>query len=346
MLTRIERRLFLAALILLAVAYAFPLWEIQIWAPQYPEGLAMQIGIDRIGGNIGQINILNHYIGMKAITPESIPELSILPKALAVVLALAAVVGLARRRWAIQLWFIGYVIVGLAGLADFYRWGYNYGHDLNPDAPIKVPGMTYQPPLFGHKKILNIDAYSYPDWGGIALGVAGAIAFYVAFAPLLHKLWRTWRARRLSRGAAQGVIAAIFLAVGLVNCTAKPVPLVVGTDNCDHCKMSISDARFGGEVITRKGRVIKFDAITCLARYVSSNRDQVRTVLVSDFFKPGSLVEVHSAVFLRSPDIHGPMGQDVAASAESAAVDRLKNANHGELLQWDAWLGSYLVSSR
>lgn len=52
-------------------------------------------------------------------------------------------------------------------MADFWRWEYNYGHNLNPNAAIIVPGMAYQPPLIGYKKLLNFGAYSVPDTGGL-----------------------------------------------------------------------------------------------------------------------------------------------------------------------------------
>ena len=72
-----------AAALLLGVAYLAPLWHIGLEAPQYPEGLGMFIWIDAITGqklnDLQSINGLNHYIGMKAIVPSSIPELSLMP---------------------------------------------------------------------------------------------------------------------------------------------------------------------------------------------------------------------------------------------------------------------------
>jgi copper chaperone NosL len=55
---------------------------------------------------------------------------------------------------------------------DFYMWEYDYGHQLNPDAPIKVPGMTYQPPLIGSKQLLNITAVSLPSTAAIVIFVS------------------------------------------------------------------------------------------------------------------------------------------------------------------------------
>lgn len=66
--------------------------------------------------------------------------------------------------------FVLFVI--LAGI-DFYRWNYEYGHNLDPNAAIKVPGMAYQPPVLGYKELLNFGAYSIPDTGGWLLVTAG-----------------------------------------------------------------------------------------------------------------------------------------------------------------------------
>ena len=66
---------------------------------------------------------------------------------------------------------------GVGALVDFYLWGYDYGHNLNPEAPIKIEGMSYQPPLIGTKQLLNFTAFSGPDIGGwIFIGI-GALLF-------------------------------------------------------------------------------------------------------------------------------------------------------------------------
>ncbi len=63
---------------------------------------------------------------------------------------------------------------GIIAMADFWKWEYNYGHNLNPDAAIIVPGMSYQPPLIGFKQLLNFGAYSIPDIGGWIFVVWGS----------------------------------------------------------------------------------------------------------------------------------------------------------------------------
>lgn len=170
------RALVALAAVLVGVAYLQPLWHIGLVAPQYPEGLGMYIWADRITGekphDLQSLNGLNHYIGMKAIVPESIPELRFMPAILGglVILGLAAAVA-GRRRYLVA-WTGAFALTALAGLADFWRWGYDFGHDLDPTAAIKVPGMSYQPPLIGTKQLLNFQATSWPGAGGWALILA------------------------------------------------------------------------------------------------------------------------------------------------------------------------------
>jgi hypothetical protein len=172
MLSRNSRILIGVAALSLIGLYFVPLWNINLAAPQYPEGLGMRIWLDAITGlkpnDLGSINNLNHYIGMKPIEPDSIPELRYMPVIVGLLVATGAAVALAGRRALAWVWLGAFVLLGVAGMVDFYRWGYDYGHDLDQEnAIIKVPGMTYQPPLIGSKKLLNFTATSLPAAGAI-----------------------------------------------------------------------------------------------------------------------------------------------------------------------------------
>ena len=153
-----------------------PIWMIDLEAPQYPEGLGMQIWINKITGDLNTINGLNHYIGMKTIEPDSIKELTIMPYILAFLIALGVVTGIAGTKKILGVFVILFIIAGIAGGVDFYMWEYDYGHDLDPTAAIIVPGMSYQPPLIGSKQLLNFVAHSYPDTGGWIVIGAGILA--------------------------------------------------------------------------------------------------------------------------------------------------------------------------
>jgi len=159
----------LASLALLLL-YLAPLWHVGLKAPQYPEGLGMYIWVNQITGekpqDLNSINGLNHYIGMKRILPESFPELRLMPLVVAVAVVGGLLVALIARRRVLYVWTVLFAAAALAGLADLWKWGYQYGHQLDPRAAIKIPGMSYQPPLLGSKQLLNFHATSWPALGG------------------------------------------------------------------------------------------------------------------------------------------------------------------------------------
>jgi copper chaperone NosL len=169
---RTTRLLIALSALCLGIALLFPLWRVSLTAPQYPEGLGMYIWAHTVTGvgenDLQNINGLNHYIGMKAIEPESIPELKVMrPGIIAMSLLGLALAAFGRRRW-IHVWAGALVIAAVVGLADFWRWEYDYGHDLDlENAPITIPGMSYQPPLIGSKQLLNFTATSLPATGGV-----------------------------------------------------------------------------------------------------------------------------------------------------------------------------------
>jgi hypothetical protein len=186
-LSKRSRILLALAALLLAAAYVLPLWSVSLIAPQYPEGLGMRIWLNTISGakpnDLENINNLNHYIGMKRIVPESIPELRLMPIAVGALLALGLAVAALGRRSLARVWVGLFLVLAVAGLIDFYRWEYDYGHNLDTeDAIIKVPGMNYQPPLIGSKKLLNFTATSYPALGGICVMASLGLGVLVLFA--------------------------------------------------------------------------------------------------------------------------------------------------------------------
>jgi len=183
---RSSRILIIIAALLLSLTYFMPLWKIDLIAPQYPEGLGLRIWINQIGGqnegDLVRINRLNHYIGMKHIEPDSIKELKIMPWIMRGLLLFGVVAGLMGRRRILLAWIIVFMLMSVAGLVDYYLWGYDYGHNLDLEhASIKVPGMTYQPPIIGSKNLLNFKAVSLPDGGGWAaiISIMLAIAVYI-----------------------------------------------------------------------------------------------------------------------------------------------------------------------
>ncbi len=161
--------------------FLFPMWRITLIAPQYPDGVTMHIHINKIGGTspstLQNINILNHYIGMKYIEPESIPELKYFPYIIGVMGGLAILFAFVNDRRLFFTWGAIMVVLSILGFYDFYLWEYDYGHNLSPKAPIKIPSASFQPPLFGSKKIISFTAKSYPHIGGYLAGLAILLSF-------------------------------------------------------------------------------------------------------------------------------------------------------------------------
>jgi len=183
---KIAKRLFAGAALLLIITYFVPLWSISLEAPQYPEGIGLYIWVNKITGknphDLKNINGLNHYIGMKEIHPESIPELRVMPWILGFFVVSGLVGSIAFPQRFLSFWLALLILISVIGLVDFYVWEYDYGHDLNPKAAIKVPGMSYQPPLIGSKQLLNMRTSSWPHIGGwailISISLAGFALFY------------------------------------------------------------------------------------------------------------------------------------------------------------------------
>ena len=169
------RALIILGGLLLIITLFVPTWYIDLDAPQYPEGLRLLIHPHKLAGDVEIINGLNHYIGMQTLHAENFIEFTVLPYILAGIALLFILVGfVGRRPWAIAL-LVFFIIFGIVAMADFWLWEYNYGHNLDPNAAIKVPGMAYQPPLIGYKQLLNFAAYSFPDIGGWLIVSAGVL---------------------------------------------------------------------------------------------------------------------------------------------------------------------------
>jgi copper chaperone NosL len=173
----ISRILIAFAALAMGILLWQPIWRIDLWAPQYPEGLVLQIYHNTFTGNVDQINGLNHYIGMATINNAMFPEFAIMRYAIGLLIGCGLIAALIGRRWALGGWLFTLFAFVIWAMWDMYSWGYKYGHDLDPHAAIQIEGMAYQPPLFGHKTLLNFEAWSFPDIGGYVL--FGSIAIGV-----------------------------------------------------------------------------------------------------------------------------------------------------------------------
>lgn len=325
----------LASSALLLGSIMFPMWQIELQAPQYPEGLVLKLYANKIGGDVEIINGLNHYIGMKTLHTENFPEFTFLPYVVGFFGLAALLMVFWSNRKAVVGLLVAFVTFGVLAAVDFYRWNYNYGHDLDPNAAIKVPGMAYQPPLLGYKQLLNFGAYSIPDTGGFMLILAGLLLAIVA-------LKETNFIKKLK--TKNTAIASVFLLLlSLISCNnSEPETIKLNTDACDFCKMTISNGKFGAEVLTQKGRYYKFDDVACMIQYTKENTNTNYTAYyVCDYEKDNQLIDATKSFYLKGENIASPMGGNIAAFTSQQLADNYKPKLNAESVTWNQILNAY-----
>lgn len=180
-LTKTGRVSIIVVILFLTTLWEFPMWRIDLAAPQYPGGLTMTIWINDVKGDVDVINGLNHYIGMKTIHKQDFKEFVYLPVTITCFMVLGLMVLFLNKKAAYYIWTGVFAVVGIFSFYDFYKWEYDYGHNLDPNAPIQVPGMAYQPPLIGYKKMLNFEVLSQPHVAGWFYIAAGIVLVTISF---------------------------------------------------------------------------------------------------------------------------------------------------------------------
>lgn len=320
----------------LIAVYFLPAWRIDLFAPQYPEGLSMYIWINKLSGDVDIINGLNHYIGMKHISAEMFPEFRFMPLVVGFFMLLGMIAAISGKGKAL----FTYVILSIIGAAfvpyDLYRWGYKYGHDLDPHAAIQVPGLSYQPPVFGHKRLLNFDAYSFPD-------IAGWIVFGAGLLVTCVWLWEWWMNKKSKKRISPAVVTIVsaFLLISISSCKAQPQPFTVGKDDCHVCKMGIADLKFGGEILTKKGKVYKFDDVGCMMNFLNSGTlddKEISQKLIIDYNKPNTFLSAEKTYFLASENLKSPMRSNIAGFVSKDEAQKAQSEKKGEIVTWNELL--------
>lgn len=323
--------LLLAAAGLVAVLFT-PIWRIDLDAPQYPEGLSLHIHANGLRGNVDIINGLNHYIGMKTLHNEDFFEFTVLPYIIIFFAAAFILTALAGRRKLLNILFIAFVAFGIVAMYDFWQWEYNYGHNLNPNAAIVVPGMAYQPPLIGFKQLLNFGAYSIPDIGGWIFIGAGALLLLCVIIE-----WKRFENVKLQLAVAKPALL-LFLFPLLNSCNAGPEAITPGKDNCYFCKMTIADTKYAAEIVTKKGKTYKFDDIHCLLSFAKSNTvsaAEIKDYYLSDFGGEHKLIKASESLLLKGGDVHGPMNGDVIAFGNRDSLKKTAGDLNASEVNWN-----------
>lgn len=325
-ISKLSSALLLISTVLLGISIFVPIWRIDLDAPQYPEGLRLLIYADKLGGNVDIINGLNHYIGMKTLHTEDFFEFTLLPYLIGAFALLSLIGSFVKRKWFLYSLFVAFVLFGVVAMVDFWKWEYDYGHNLDPNAAIIVPGMAYQPPLIGFKQLLNFGAYSVPALGGWLFVVSGVLMLFAFLTETKILKFKKMKPKSL-----------LFLlpAMLLFSCgEAKPEQVKLNVDNCDNCKMTIADAKFVAELITPKGRTFKFDDISCMQSFRQENPDKDGKLFIANFEKPEQFLPVAEAVFVYGEEISSPMGGNIAAFENKKSAEDFSANRVVQILMW------------
>ena len=180
----------------LVVAGILPVWGSRLIAPQYPKGLDLWFYGGRAEGPLGEVNALNHYIGMQTIDLAAVPELALWPLVVvgSTVLFLAALFLPGRLG---RLALLGLVLVPVVVLADIQRWLIVFGTQLDPTSALRLD--PFVPLVIGPSTVWNFTIWTYP---GPALALIWAVAVVALVGP------RTAR--------PSGLLAAVTAAAALV----------------------------------------------------------------------------------------------------------------------------------
>ncbi len=333
----------LGSLMLLGL-FVFPLWNIQLGAPQYPEPLGIDIYINGLVGqeefDIQNIDGLNHYIGMKTLPkPEDMWEFQYFPVIvmgmviLGVLIGIMGFAGKANSYWFLG-WFLLMSVLGILGIYDFNLWLIDYGTNLDPHAILKLQNpdgtpMSYKPPLIGHRKLLNFDAYSYPALGGYTTGL-GLFLTFLAF--LIGRKLKT----------PQKAMTILLLPLLMLSCTAKPEAISYGEDECHYCRMTVVDRIHAAEIVNDKGKVFKYDAIECM---INDSKDfeqgNMALLLVNHHDNPEELIAASEAVYLISKNLPSPMGAFLTAFPDSASAEKALQEHGGKIYNWNTLLAEF-----
>ncbi len=304
------------------------IWKIELEAPQYPEGLVLQIFANKLGGDVDIINGLNHYIGMQTLHTENFIEFSMLRYIIGGFAIFAFLVGISGNRKMLSTLLFSFIFFGIIAMVDFYRWNYNYGHTLDPHAAIVVPGMAYQPPLIGYKQLLNFGAYSVPDIGGWLFIGAGVILVLLVY---YEKKVDSNKGTMITRGILP------FSLLILSSCNNNlPRAIKINIDQCDYCKMTVVDSKYAAQAITNRGKYFVFDDLACMVKFKKENNTLYNAnFFVADFITPSHFINLSKAILEKNEVLNSPMGGNIVALSNEKEAKAFQTQYNGKTILWN-----------
>ncbi len=134
----------------------------------------------------------------------------------------------------------------------------------------------------------------------------------------------------------------ILITFFVISCNSnQPKPIKLNSENCEFCKMTIANGKFGAELITTKGRYYKFDDVACMLQYAKSNQVMVKMFFVNDYLKENELIPVEKSFFLKGGTISSPMRGNIATFSTSKEQKEFQAKLNAEAMTWEQVYNSY-----
>lgn len=168
-----------AAAVLIIVSMRYPMWYMYLDSNNFPNGIGMSVwathpgdpeDIGQLDGGLKEVNVLNHFIGMKEISKETMPIFHVLPVVLIITAVVCVGAAFIRKKWASLAVVVLLTIISLGGVTALVYNLYSFGHHLDPTAAIKID--PFMPGIYGEHKLAQFTTYSNFYWGTYLLVTA------------------------------------------------------------------------------------------------------------------------------------------------------------------------------
>ena len=133
------------------------------------------------------------------------------------------------------------------------------------------------------------------------------------------------------------VVYIFLIFITLSSCGSGPEPINYGQDECEFCRMLITDNKYGAELITDKGKIYKFDSMECLVEFSlvkNTLGDTNNKLLVTDFYNPGKFTNCRESSYVKNDKFRSPMGLNVTAFNSEEQAQKFISENGGEKISW------------
>lgn len=127
------------------------------------------------------------------------------------------------------------------------------------------------------------------------------------------------------------------LLFNLTACEPKPQEINYGGEQCEYCRMMITEQEFGSQVLNHQGRSFKFDSVECMAAYdiTTDDPENIHSLWVPDFLNRDEWIEASSAIYLHSETLRSPMGLYLSAYSSNESAQSMKEDYGGEIVDYD-----------